>query len=109
MPEPRRIVPDGAVRAGLNTGGAQIPKCRIVRRHTLTDSVRLCSAATQQPLGVSMADIEEDVTGDIQTTGKTIIETGAAVAKGSNQKLGWWWHSTRLRESPRGHFVEGAC
>ena len=34
---------------------------------------------------------------------------GAAVAKGSNQKLGWWWHSTRLRESPRGHFVEGAC
>ena len=34
---------------------------------------------------------------------------GAAVAKGSNQKLGWWWSSTRLRESPRGHFVEGRC
>jgi len=34
---------------------------------------------------------------------------GAAVAKGSNQTLGWWWRSTRLRESPRGHFVEGAC
>jgi poly(3-hydroxybutyrate) depolymerase len=34
---------------------------------------------------------------------------GAAVARGSNHKLGWWWRSTRLRESPRGHFVEGQC
>jgi poly(3-hydroxybutyrate) depolymerase len=34
---------------------------------------------------------------------------GAAVAKGSNQKLGWWWRSTALRESPQGHFVEGRC
>jgi poly(3-hydroxybutyrate) depolymerase len=34
---------------------------------------------------------------------------GAAVAKGSNQKLGWWWRSTSLRESPAGHFVEGRC
>jgi poly(3-hydroxybutyrate) depolymerase len=34
---------------------------------------------------------------------------GAAVAKGSNQRLGWWWRSTSLRESPVGHFVEGRC
>jgi len=34
---------------------------------------------------------------------------GAVVAKGSGQKLGWWWRSTGLRESPRGHFVEGRC
>ena len=34
---------------------------------------------------------------------------GAAVARGSNQKLGWWWHRTSLRESPLGHFVEGRC
>ncbi|MCW5656194.1 MAG: hypothetical protein KIT60_00700 [Burkholderiaceae bacterium] len=34
---------------------------------------------------------------------------GAAVAKGSNHKLGWWWRSSSLRESPRGHFVEGRC
>ncbi|HET9205501.1 MAG TPA: PHB depolymerase family esterase, partial [Burkholderiaceae bacterium] len=34
---------------------------------------------------------------------------GSALAQGSNQKLGWWWRSTSLRESPRGHFVEGRC
>ncbi len=34
---------------------------------------------------------------------------GAAVATGSKQKLGWWWRETSLRESPRGHFVEGHC
>jgi hypothetical protein len=34
---------------------------------------------------------------------------GAAVANGSNHKLGWWWRSTSLRESPHGHFVEGRC
>jgi poly(3-hydroxybutyrate) depolymerase len=34
---------------------------------------------------------------------------GAAVAKGSNQRLGWWWRTTSLRESPTGHFVEGRC
>ncbi|HEU5296353.1 MAG TPA: PHB depolymerase family esterase [Burkholderiaceae bacterium] len=34
---------------------------------------------------------------------------GSAVAKGSGQRLGWWWRTTSLRESPRGHFVEGRC
>lgn len=34
---------------------------------------------------------------------------GSAVARGSGQKLGWWWQSTSLRESPRGHFVRGTC
>lgn len=34
---------------------------------------------------------------------------GAVVASGSGHKLGWWWRSTALRESPRGHFVEGKC
>lgn len=34
---------------------------------------------------------------------------GAALAQGSGQKLGWWWRKTSLRESPRGHFVEGLC
>jgi poly(3-hydroxybutyrate) depolymerase len=34
---------------------------------------------------------------------------GAAVAKGSNHKLGWWWRESSLRESPPGHFVEGRC
>jgi hypothetical protein len=81
MPEPRRIVPDGGMRAGLNTDGATIPKYRIVRDHTLTDAVRLCTAATQQPKGVSAEAILQNVTGDIQVAGKTILEAGAAVAK----------------------------
>ena len=34
---------------------------------------------------------------------------GAVVAKGSGQRLGWWWRTSSLRESPRGHFVEGRC
>ena len=34
---------------------------------------------------------------------------GSAVARGSGQPLGWWWQSTSLRESPRGHFVQGTC
>ncbi len=84
MPTARRIVPDGAVRAGLNTDSATIPKNRIVRRHTLTDSVRLTTDANQQPLGVSMAAIEVAVTGDIQVAGKCVIEAGAAVNKGDN-------------------------
>ncbi len=83
MPEPRRIVPDGAVRAGLNTDSAAIPKCRIVRRHTLADSVRLCTAATQQPLGVTMSAVEQNVTVDVQVAGKTIVESGAAITKGA--------------------------
>lgn len=34
---------------------------------------------------------------------------GSVSARGSGQKLGWWWQSTSLRESPRGHFVKGTC
>ena len=34
---------------------------------------------------------------------------GRVSARGSGQTLGWWWQSTSLRESPRGHFVKGAC
>jgi predicted esterase len=34
---------------------------------------------------------------------------GSVSARGSGQKLGWWWQSSTLRESPRGHFVRGTC
>lgn len=34
---------------------------------------------------------------------------GAVSARGSGQTLGWWWQSSSLRESPRGHFVKGTC
>lgn len=81
MPQARAIVPDGGVRAGLNTDSDTIPKHRIVRDHTLTDSVRLCTDANQHPKGVTMQEIEVGVTGDIQIAGKTICEAGDAVAK----------------------------
>jgi hypothetical protein len=84
FPEPRRIVPDSAVRAGLNTDSATLAACRIVRDHTLTDSVRLVTAATQKPKGVTMGSIEVGLTGDIQIAGKAVIETGASYAKGVN-------------------------
>lgn len=81
MPEPRRIVPDGAIRAGLNTDSDTIPQHRIVRDHTLVDSVRLTTDANQHPKGISMEEILENVTGDIQIAGKATLEAGAAVAK----------------------------
>lgn len=84
MPTARRIVPDGGVYAGLNTDSAEIPKNRIVRRHTIADSVRLCTDANQKPIGVSMAAIAVGVTGDIQVAGKTVIESGDAITKGDN-------------------------
>lgn len=83
MPTARRIVPEGGVRAGLNTDNAQIPINRIVQRDTLTDSVKRTTLTTQQPLGVSMSAIDIGVTGDIQTAGKATIEAGAAVSKGA--------------------------
>ena len=84
FPEPRRIVPDSAVRAGLNTDSATLAEGRIVRDHTLTDSVRLVTAATQKPKGVTMGSIEVGMTGDIQVAGKAVVESGAAYAKGAN-------------------------
>lgn len=84
MPEPRRIVPDGGIRAGLNTDSDVIPKCRIVRDHTLTDAVRLTTASTQKPKGVSLEDIAIGLTGDIQIAGKAVVESGAAYSKGDN-------------------------
>ncbi len=81
MPEARAIVPDGGVRAGLNTDAIVLPKARIVRDHTLTDSVRLCTAATQFPKGITMQAIAIGVTGDVQIAGKAKLEAGDVVAK----------------------------
>lgn len=81
MPEPRRIVPDGGIRAGLNTDAIVIPKARICRSHTLVDSCRLATDANQFPVGVSQEAIAIGQTGDLQIAGKTVIECGAAVAK----------------------------
>ncbi len=84
MPEPRRIVPDGGVRPGLNLSGSTIAANRIVVQSTLVDQVAQAAAATAPYYGVTMNAIVNGVTGDIQTKGKATIEAGAAVAKNVN-------------------------
>jgi hypothetical protein len=83
MSQPRRIVPDGGVRAGLNTSGATISANRIVKRHTLTDAVTPTTAATDRPYGVTMSAVDANVTVDVQVEGKALVEAGAAVTKGA--------------------------
>lgn len=78
----RRTVPDGGVVAGLNTDAAAIAEHRIVRRHITVASVRLCTAASQQPRGVSMGRIAVGATGDVQVAGIATIESGGVIAIG---------------------------
>lgn len=84
MPEPRRIVPDGGVRPGLNLSGGTIAANRIVVQAAATDQVAQAAAATAPYYGVTMNAIANNTTGDIQVKGKATIEAGAAVAKNVN-------------------------
>lgn len=84
MPEPRRIVPDGGVRPGLNSSGSTIAANRIVVQSTAVDQVAQAAAATAPYYGVTMNAIPNGITGDIQVKGKATIEAGAAVAKNVN-------------------------
>lgn len=84
MPEPRRIVPDGAVRPGLNLSGSTIAANRILVQSTATDQIAQAAAATAPYYGVSLGTILNGITGDVQTKGKATIEAGAAVAKNVN-------------------------
>jgi hypothetical protein len=84
MPEPRRIVPDGSIRPGLNLSGSTIAANRIVVQGAATDQIAQAAAATAPYYGVTMNAIVNGVTGDIQKAGKATIEAGAAVAKNVN-------------------------
>jgi hypothetical protein len=84
MPEPRRIVPDGAVRPGLNLSGSTIAANRIVVQGAAIDQIAQAAAATAPYEGVTMQAILNGVTGDVQKHGKATIEAGAAVAKNVN-------------------------
>lgn len=84
MPEPRRIVPDGGVRPGLNLSGSSIAQHRIVVMGAAVDQVAQSAAATAPYYGVTMEAIANNVTGDVQVKGKATIEAGAAVAKNVN-------------------------
>lgn len=84
MPEPRRIVPDGGVRPGLNLSGASIAANRIVVMGAADDQIAQAAAATAPYYGVTMEAIADQVTGDVQVKGKATILSGAAVAKNVN-------------------------
>jgi hypothetical protein len=84
MPEPRRIVPDGSIRPGLNLSGSTIAANRIVVQGAATDQIAQAAAATAPYYGVTMNAIVNGITGDVQTKGKATIEAGAAVAKNVN-------------------------
>jgi hypothetical protein len=84
MPEPRRIVPDGGVRPGLNLSGSTIAANRIVVQAAATDQIAQAAAATAPYYGVTMNAIVNGITGDVQVKGKATIEAGAAVAKNVN-------------------------
>jgi hypothetical protein len=84
MPEPRRIVPDSAMRPGLNLSGVTIPANRILVAGAAMDQVALAAAATASYYGVSQGAIVSGITGDVQVDGKATIEAGAAVAKNVN-------------------------
>ncbi len=84
MPEPRRIVPDSAVRPGLNVTGAAFGANLIVVQGAAQDQVSLATAATAPYYGVTLGTIPAGITGDIQTKGKATVAAGAAVAKNVN-------------------------
>lgn len=82
MPEPRRIVPEYGVRAGLNSTGSAILKNRIVADHATTvDGIVVAAALTTRPKGVTMQEIADGTTGDVQKAGKCTVEASAAIAK----------------------------
>lgn len=84
MPEPRRIVPDGGVRPGLNLSGSAIAANRIVVQGAAIDQIAQAAAATAPYYGVTMNAIPNGITGDVQKAGKATVEAGAAVAKNVN-------------------------
>lgn len=88
MPQARRIVPDGGIRAGLNVWApssvpTQIPPNRFVKDSTNADEVTVPTAQSQQLKGVTMQAIDPALTGDVQVSGKATVEASAAISKGA--------------------------
>ncbi len=85
MPVPRTIVDAESIRAGQNLtgGGTAIPKHRLVQDGAAVQEVALCTGVGDIAMGVTMEQIEDGVTGDVQTNRKAIVEAGAAVAIGA--------------------------
>jgi hypothetical protein len=89
MPQPRAVVPDlGGINPGLNNTVAVIPKYRIVKKSTGTDSITPAVDGAEAYVGVTMAAIPIGYAGDVQHKGRALVEAGAAVAIGAKIMAG---------------------
>lgn len=82
MAEPRYLVADGQIRPGLNLG-TTIPARRLVQMGAADDQVVLAIDGLTPYLGVSLESIPANRTGDLQISGRVLIEAGGAIPKGS--------------------------
>lgn len=84
MPQARRIVPADGVRPGRNRTGSDIAAKVVVKADaTNVDGIALCTtAASEKPIGVTMAAIKNGENGDVQQSGRAVCTSGAAVTAG---------------------------
>jgi hypothetical protein len=84
MPQPRAIVPDsGGVFAGFNNSGSTILKGRLVKRATTgVDHIALATDGTAPILGVTMADVPDQIAGDVQRQGRALVQVGGVITIG---------------------------
>jgi len=82
MPTPRRVVDAESIRAGVNRTGSTIPKERLVQDTAAIQGVTPCTGVGDVPAGVTMEEILDDQTGDIQVFRKAVVEAGAAIVIG---------------------------
>jgi hypothetical protein len=70
-------------RSGINNGGSQIPRYRLVSKDlTGVDRIQLATAATQVPAGVTDIEIDPGASESYQRFGKVKVLTGAAFGIG---------------------------
>lgn len=82
MAEPRYLLASGQIRPGLNLG-TTIPARRLVQMGAADDQVVLAIDGVTPYLGVSLESIPANRTGDLQISGRVLIEAGGAIPKGS--------------------------
>lgn len=79
--QPRQISNPSYFRAGRNDGATDIPRHRLLTFDTAQDAVKLATAGTDEPAGITSDEaIEAGITRSYQKGGKAIAEAGAAIA-----------------------------
>lgn len=81
MAEPRYIVADGQVRPGVNLSGSTIPARRIVKVGAADDQIQIATDGLDAVQGITLEDIPSGRTGDVQITGRVLVEAAGAIAK----------------------------